>query len=132
MKMLAPEAPPSQSDSRLSAYLARHRDRFVKELQEFVRIPSVSSAPRHAPNVQRCATWLAGQLKRVGLEKVRIIPTRRHPIVYGKWFKAPQKPVVLIYGHYDVQPAEPERDWKSPPFAAVIRNGFLYGRGSSD
>src|SRR6266446_5233257 len=99
--------------------------RSVRELQEFVRIPSVSSDPKRAVDVHRCATWLAGQLRKAGLTRVRVLPTARHPIVFGEWLNAGRKPTVLIYGHYDVQPAEPEKDWKLPPFAAQIHNGLL-------
>ena len=106
--------------------------RFIRELQEFVRIPSVSSDPRRAGEVRRCAQWLAAQLRHAGLRRVRVLPTARHPIVYAEWLGAPRRPTVLIYGHYDVQPAEPSADWKSPAFGAEIRDGFLHGRGASD
>ena len=101
-------------------------------MQEFVRLPSVSSDPRRAGDVQRCAKWLAGQLRQAGLARVRVLPTARHPIVYGERLGAAGRPTVLIYGHYDVQPAEPLQDWKFPAFGAEIRDGFLHGRGASD
>ena len=106
--------------------------RFQRELQEFVRIPSVSSDPKRAHDVQRCAIWLAARLRKAGLTRVRLVHTPGHPVVYGEWLGAPGKPSVLIYGHYDVQPAEPLKDWKIPPFAAEIRNRYLHGRGASD
>jgi acetylornithine deacetylase/succinyl-diaminopimelate desuccinylase-like protein len=109
-----------------------HRRRFESELQEFVRIPSVSSSSHHAADVSRCARWLDQNLRRSGLTRVRLLPTARHPIVYGEWLGAPGKPTVLIYGHYDVQPAAPLKDWKSPPFGGEIRDRFLHGRGASD
>jgi acetylornithine deacetylase/succinyl-diaminopimelate desuccinylase-like protein len=102
------------------------------ELQEFIGIPSVSSDRKCATEVQRCARWLADQLRKAGLMRVRVMPTPRHPIVYGEWLNAGGKPTVLIYGHYDVQPAEPLRDWKFPPFKGKIHEGFLHGRGASD
>jgi len=104
----------------------------VSMLQEFVRFPSVSAQPRHAGDVRRCARWLAGQLRRIGLEHVRLITTARHPIVYADWLHAPGRPTVLVYGHYDVQPVDPLVAWTTPPFAAVIRGGALYGRGACD
>src|SRR5579872_1470466 len=77
------------------------------ELMDFVRFPSVSAQPNHAGDVRRCAEWLAGRLHGVGLEHVAVMPTGRHPIVYADWLHAPGKPVLLVYGHYDVQPADP-------------------------
>src|SRR6185369_7979500 len=106
--------------------------RFIRELQEFVRIPSISGDPRRAQDVKRCAEWLAKELRSAGLDRVRVLPTPRHPIVYAEWLRARGNPTVLIYGHYDVQPAEPLRDWKFPAFGAEIRDGFLHGRGASD
>jgi acetylornithine deacetylase/succinyl-diaminopimelate desuccinylase-like protein len=117
---------------RALAYARRHRSRFVAELKEFVRFPSVSNQPRHAPDIQRCASWLAAHLRRIGLEHVRIVPTSRHPIVYATWQHARGRPTVLVYGHYDVQPAEPLREWRTPPFEPVVRDNNLYGRGACD
>jgi acetylornithine deacetylase/succinyl-diaminopimelate desuccinylase-like protein len=114
------------------AYARSQRDRFVSELQEFVRFPSVSAQPARAKDVRNCAAWLAAQLRKVGLERVQLIPTRGHPIVYGEWLRAPGRPTVLIYGHYDVQPADPIEEWQSPPFEPVVRDNHLFGRGASD
>jgi len=83
-------------------------------------------------DVSNCATWLAGHIKKIGLEHVQIISTKKHPIVYADWGHAPGKPTLLIYGHYDVQPADPLNEWKNPPFGGVVKNGYIYGRGSSD
>ena len=102
--------------SRAFAYARRHRPRFVAELKEFVRFPSVSNQPQHARDVRKCASWLAGHLQRIGLEHVRVVPTSGHPIVYATWQHARGRPTLLIYGHYDVQPAEPLEQWRSPPF----------------
>ncbi|MEA3213162.1 MAG: hypothetical protein QOE70_6219 [Chthoniobacter sp.] len=106
--------------------------RSIRELQEFVRIPSVSADPARTVDVERCAGWLAQRLKRAGLTTVRIVPTAGHPIVVARWQGAPGKATVLIYGHYDVQPARVEDGWRFPPFAAVVKDGHLYGRGASD
>src|SRR5262245_29529642 len=112
---------------------ARHQHAaFVNDLSEFVRFPSVSAQPGHAADVARCATWLAAHLSAIGLQRVRVIKTRGHPVVIGTWLNAPGKPVLLLYGHYDVQPADPPDEWRDPPFAGVVRDGHLYGRGSSD
>lgn len=109
-----------------------NRQRCLTELKEFVRIPSVSSQPKHAPDVKRCAEWLANHLRQVGLENVRVINTQRHPIVYADWLHVPRGPTVLVYGHYDVQPVEPLNEWRTPPFEPVIRDQDLYGRGACD
>jgi acetylornithine deacetylase/succinyl-diaminopimelate desuccinylase-like protein len=117
---------------RALAYARRHRPRFVAELKEFVRFPSVSNQPQHARDVRRCASWLASHLRRIGLEHVRIVPTSRHPIVYAAWQHARGRPTILIYGHYDVQPPEPLSEWRTPPFEPVVRDNNLYGRGACD
>src|SRR2546430_1766077 len=90
-----------------------HRNRFLAELKEFVRIPSVSAQPLHAGDVRRCAEWLARHLKRIGMGRVRVIPTPRHPIVFAEWRQAPGRPTALVYGHYDVQPADPVAAWRT-------------------
>jgi len=109
-----------------------NRSRFVSELMEFVRIPSVSAQPKHAGDVKDCAVWLANHLRRVGLHHVAIITTRGHPLVYADWLGFSDRPTLLIYGHYDVQPVDPLDEWQSPPFEPVIRDNYLYGRGASD
>jgi acetylornithine deacetylase/succinyl-diaminopimelate desuccinylase-like protein len=115
-----------------AAYVRANRRRFVAELAYFVRFPSVSADPRHAADVRRCARWLANHLRRIGLNHVRVLPTPRHPIVYADWLRAPGRTTVLVYGHYDVQPADPLRGWTTPPFGGVIRAESLYGRGACD
>ena len=114
------------------AYACRHRNRFVEELKEFVSFPSVSSQPAHAQDVQRCAEWLAGHLRRIGLEHAKVVATPGHPIVYADWQDVPGRPTVLVYGHYDVVPGGPLKEWKTRPFAPAVRGGDLYGRGASD
>lgn len=113
-------------------YLEAHRARFVEELLEFLRIPSISSLPEHAKDVERAAAWIAGRLERAGLEGVRVLPTGGHPVVYGERLQAPGKPTILIYGHFDVQPVDPLALWDSPPFEPVIQGGRVYARGASD
>jgi acetylornithine deacetylase/succinyl-diaminopimelate desuccinylase-like protein len=117
---------------RVLSYARRQRPRFVAELKEFVRFPSVSNQPRHAHDLRRCASWLATHLRRIGLEQIRIVPTKRHPIVYAAWLHARGRPTILIYGHYDVQPAEPLQEWRTPPFEPVVKDNNLYGRGACD
>jgi acetylornithine deacetylase/succinyl-diaminopimelate desuccinylase-like protein len=114
------------------AYARAQRSRFVGELQNFIRFPSVGGQPQHAENVRKCAAWLAAHLREIGLENVRLVPTPGHPIVYADWLHAPGRPTVLVCGHYDVQPADPIEAWSSPPFAAAVHGDNLIGRGASD
>lgn len=110
-----------------------NRQRFLDELIEFVRIPSISTDPAAVPAIQQAANWVADQLRNLGFQKVTIYATAKHPVVYGENLAAgPQKPTVLIYGHYDVQPPEPLELWESPPFEPTRRGENLYGRGASD
>jgi acetylornithine deacetylase/succinyl-diaminopimelate desuccinylase-like protein len=113
-------------------YARNNRRRFLTELKEFVRIPSVSAQPQHAADVKRCAEWLANHLRQIGLQHARVIKTPRHPIVYADWLRAPSRPTVLIYGHYDVQPVDPLNEWRTPPFEPTVRGQNLYGRGACD
>lgn len=107
------------------------RDESVAKLRDFLSIPSVSTKPEHAPDLRRCAQWLAGQLNAAGL-KAEIRATAGHPIVLAKNTHKPGRPTVLLYGHYDVQPPEPLDKWKTPPFEAAIRGGAIHARGAAD
>jgi acetylornithine deacetylase/succinyl-diaminopimelate desuccinylase-like protein len=120
------------NDSPAIAYARANRERFLEELKELLRIPSVSTLPEHQPDMLRAAQWVADDLTRAGMEHVEIIPTAGHPLVYGDWLHAPGTPTILCYGHYDVQPADPIEEWTSPPFEPVERDGNLYARGSTD
>lgn len=115
-------------EARLDAYIEENRERFLEELFVFLRQPSISTRDE---GMGECAELLAGLMRDVGIE-TRIIETPRHPIVYGEIFKDADAPTVLVYGHYDVQPPEPLDLWTSPPFEPEIRNGKIYGRGTSD
>ncbi len=113
-------------------FIQENRARFLDELKQFIRIPSISTLPEHAGDIQRAAAFVAESLRRAGMEHVEIIPTAGHPLVYADWLHAPGKPTVLCYGHYDVQPADPLEQWISPPFEPAERNGNLYARGAVD
>ena len=116
-----------------SDYLDENQSRFVDELLEFVRIPSVSALENHVEDVVAAGNWVVQRLISAGVENVRMIPTDGHPVVYGDWLHAgPGRPTVLIYGHFDVQPAEPFELWKTPPFSPEVRDGKVWGRGASD
>ncbi len=111
---------------------AREKDgRFLAELIEFLRIPSVSTAPERGGDVARAAAWIAEHLERLGFRS-RVEPTDLHPIVRADWLGAPGRPTVLCYGHYDVQPPDPLDLWNSPPFEPTVEQGALYARGASD
>ena len=114
-------------------YLDANQNRFVAELMDFVSIPSVSALAHHVADVARAGDWVADRLRAAGAENVAVLPTDGHPVVYADWLHAgPGKPTVLIYGHFDVQPAEPFDLWETPPFVPVVRDGKMYGRGASD
>jgi acetylornithine deacetylase/succinyl-diaminopimelate desuccinylase-like protein len=117
---------------RALKYARTRRATFLSQLKEFLRFPTVSSQPERANDLKKCAHWLANHLQHIGLERVRVIPTKGHPIVYAAWQRTPARPTVLIYGHYDVLPGEPLREWRTPPFSPTIRDGNLHGRGASD
>ncbi len=113
-------------------YILQNEERFLDELKDFLRIPSISTLPEHSSDVQRAAQFVAAKLTAAAMDNVTVIPTERHPLVYADWLHAPGKPTVLCYGHYDVQPADPLELWHSPPFEPTIRNGNIYARGSAD
>jgi acetylornithine deacetylase/succinyl-diaminopimelate desuccinylase-like protein len=115
----------------LERLVAGH-DRVLGQLIEFASIPSVSTDPAHAADVRAAARWVADELAGAGPVSVRTIATAGNPVVYGEWSGAPGKPVVLVYGHYDVQPPDPLEKWTSPPFTPALRDGRLYARGVSD
>lgn len=117
----------------LSDYLTAARERQLDELIALLRIPSVSTTAAHADDVATAARWLGEHMQTIGLENVEIIATSGHPIVYADWLHAgPERPTVLIYGHYDVQPVDPLDLWETPPFQPTVRDGKLFARGASD
>jgi len=107
-------------------------DRYLAELKEFVSIPSISTLAEHKSDMQRAASWAAGQLGGFGMQHVQILPTAGHSVVYADWLNAPGQQTVLVYGHYDVQPTDPLNEWVSPPFEPTVRGDNLYARGASD
>jgi acetylornithine deacetylase/succinyl-diaminopimelate desuccinylase-like protein len=109
-----------------------NRDRYIEELKQYLAIPSVSALPAHAGDVRRAAEWTAQALRTAGMENAALIETPGNPMVYADWMKAPGKPTILFYGHYDVQPVDPVDLWTSPPFEATIRDGEIYARGAAD
>ncbi|MCS7026631.1 MAG: dipeptidase [Bryobacteraceae bacterium] len=114
------------------SYFREHRSRFLEELKAFLRIPSISASAEHSRDIERAAEFVATELRQAGLKAVQVISGPGHPLVYGEWLEAPGKPVLLFYGHYDVQPPEPLEEWISPPFEPEIRGENLYARGAAD
>lgn len=116
----------------MGTYIQAHRDRFLSELIDFLKIPSISAQPEYNQRVEEAAEHLAMLLKNAGADDVQILPTNGHPAVFGQKIVDPQKPTVLVYGHYDVQPAAMEDGWTRDPFAPTIEDGRIYGRGTAD
>jgi acetylornithine deacetylase/succinyl-diaminopimelate desuccinylase-like protein len=113
-------------------FIHTNRDRYVRELKDYLAIPSISALPDHKGDVRACADWTAAEMTRIGLENVRLVETPGHPVVYGDWLHAEGAPTILFYGHYDVQPVDPLNLWESPPFEATVRDGEIYARGAAD
>ena len=121
------------SSEAARAYAREHTTKFLNELFEMLRIPSVGGDPAFAADTRRNAEWLAAHLVSLGLDSARVMETAGHPVVYGEWLGAgPDKRTVLVYGHYDVVPAAMEDGWHTPPFEPVIKDGKIYARGATD
>ncbi|MET7674716.1 dipeptidase [Streptomyces seoulensis] len=120
-------------DSAVHAYIERHRAAFLDDLAAWLRIPSVSAQPEHAPDVRRSADWLAAKLTGTGFPVAEVWPTAGAPAIYAEWpSDDPGAPTVLVYGHHDVQPAAREDGWDTDPFEPVVRGNRLYARGAAD
>ncbi len=113
-------------------YFKANDERYLRELTEFIAIPSVSADPEHRKDISATANFVEKQLKDAGLKNVKQYPTKGNPIVYGEWLEAKGAPTVLIYGHYDVQPVEPIEKWKTPPFTLTVKGGKIFARGAAD
>lgn len=123
----------AQSSEKARKYSRDHAERFRHELLDFLRFPSLSGDPAHARDVKHTADWLAAHLHAMGLKNAKAMATGGHPVVYAEWMGAgPDKPTVLVYGHYDVVPAQLEDGWDSPPFEPLVKNGKIYARGATD
>lgn len=114
------------------SYLSENEARFMAEFLDLLRIPSISTNPEYKAEVRRAADWVKARMERAGLENVRLLETAGHPVVYGDWLNAPGRPTILIYGHFDVQPADPLELWESPPFEPQVKDGKIFARGASD
>jgi len=116
----------------IKKYVEENKERFLQELFELLRFPSVSADPKYKGDVLKTAAFVAEKLKDAGADQVEICETAGYPIVYGEKIIDPQLPTVLVYGHYDVQPADPLDLWKTPPFEPTVRDGKIYARGACD
>jgi acetylornithine deacetylase/succinyl-diaminopimelate desuccinylase-like protein len=114
-------------------YAHQNEEKFLQELIEFCKLPSVSTDPDHKLDMVKTAEWVAEKLKSIGIENVKVMETSKHPVVYGDYIQAgDDAPVISVYGHYDVQPVDPIELWDIPPFEPTLRDGNLYARGASD
>lgn len=119
-------------NEQIKDFLKSNRDQHLKQLTEFLSIPSISSDSTRREDIRKAADWLADDLRNGGIENVRLFETEGHPVVYGDWLKAENGPTLLIYGHYDVQPVDPIDKWETSPFNPVIKDNIIYARGASD
>ena len=116
-----------------SDYLEKYKSQFTQELIDFVSIPSISAQDEHFEDVMNAGNWVVRRLVAAGISNARLLPTKTHPVVYADWLLAGEdKPTILIYGHFDVQPVDPLDSWESPPFQPEIRDNCIFGRGASD
>ena len=120
------------TDQAFEDFLAAHADERLESYKSFIRIPSISALPEHAPDCRRAAEWIAADLERIGMEHVEVAETGGHPVVYADWLHAAGAPTVIAYCHYDVQPVDPLELWTSPPFEPVVEGDRILGRGVAD
>jgi len=113
-------------------FVHQGQDKMLKELNEFLSIPSISALPAHAADCQRAAEWLRTHLRELGCPEVALVEGPGHPVVWAESPRVPGKPTLLIYGHYDVQPPDPLDEWTTPPFTPTVRDGKLFARGAAD
>ncbi|MBQ8863818.1 MAG: dipeptidase, partial [Rikenellaceae bacterium] len=114
------------------AYIETNKERFLDELFDLLRIPSISAQSAHKADMVRCAEWLRESLLKAGAQKAKVMPTEGNPVVYAERIIDPAKPTVLVYGHYDVMPVDPREEWRTEPFEPVVKDGRIWGRGADD
>ncbi|MGH7661847.1 MAG: dipeptidase [Vulcanimicrobiaceae bacterium] len=122
----------SGTQTSLITYVRGERERYLAELKQLIAVPSISADPAYRDRVRECAQRVVDRMREAGMQRGDVLETAGNPVAYGEWLGAPGKPTMLIYGHYDVQPADPLELWKSPPFEAAVRDGNIFGRGSVD
>ncbi len=114
------------------AYIETNKERFLDELFDLLRIPSISAQSAHKADMVRCAEWLRESLLKAGAQKAEVMPTEGNPVVYAERIIDLAKPTVLVYGHYDVMPVDPREEWRTEPFEPVVKDGRIWGRGADD
>ena len=117
---------------KVKEYIDRNGDKFIEELFELLRIPSISAQSEHKPDMQRCAEWLAAALVKAGADHAEVMPTDGNPVVFAEKIISPKAKTVLVYGHYAVMPVDPREEWQTDPFEPVIKDGRIWGRGADD
>ena len=118
--------------NKTQQYIQEGKDRFLNDLIDILKIPSVSADSNHDEDTRTCANWVKNSMDQIGLSNTQLFETPGHPIVFGEVIVNSSLPTVLVYGHYDVQPADPIELWTSPPFEPVIKDGNIYARGAAD
>ena len=116
----------------ITEYVEQNKERYLKELKNYLRIPSISTLEENKNDILKCADFIAKEFKNIGLENIKVYQTEKHPIVYADKITDPKKQTVLIYGHYDVQPVDPIELWDADPFEPVVKDGKIYARGAND
>lgn len=117
---------------QVKSYIESHKDQFLSELFDVLRIPSISAQSEHKPDMQRCAEHLAKALIKAGADRAEVMPTAGNPVVYAEKIIDPKAKTVLVYGHYDVMPVDPREEWRTEPFEPVVKEGRIWGRGADD
>ena len=117
---------------QVKSYIESHKDQFLSELFDVLRIPSISAQSEHKPDMQRCAEHLAKALVKAGADRAEVMPTAGNPVVYAEKIIDPKAKTVLVYGHYDVMPVDPREEWRTEPFEPVVKEGRIWGRGADD
>ena len=118
--------------NKAKVYIKENKERFIIELLDLLRIPSISAQSERKPDMQRCAEFLAAALVKAGADRADVLPTEGNPVVYAEKTVDPGAKTVLVYGHYDVMPVDPRDEWRTEPFEPVIRDGRIWGRGADD
>ena len=114
---------------KVKSYIEKNKDRFLNELFELLRIPSISAQSDHKPDMTRCAEWLAASLMKAGADHAEVLPTEGNPVVFAERIVDPKAKTVLVYGHYDVMPVDPREEWTTEPFEPVVRDGRIVEQG---
>ncbi len=117
---------------KVKSYIDANKERFLEELFDLLRIPSISAQSEHKPDMVRCAEWLAASLVKAGADRAEVMPTDGNPVVYAEKIISPEAKTVLVYGHYDVMPVDPKEEWRTEPFEPVVKDGRIWGRGADD